>query len=298
MIRAILSRLSTVLLIIMAFAIGILMLSAELAVSRQEENTPQVLTVEVTATETILPSTPLATLTPSQTLRPPPTFEPPTITLVPPALPTAIGTSDVRVEVTISGMHGLDTPTPSTTPGCTLRDDWQLVYEVEFDDALERIAQMYGTTVAVLSEGNCLVDPDLIVVGQRLRVPGEGHPVQPEVICVPYVVHTPLSGTVLVPGEGNLTFNWVGPRALLNLIRIVRPDGNFVEILVERRQNETIDLFDLLLEEGTYTWYVYPLGIDYLQVDCFEGGPWIFFKESAPTVTPTLTPLPESLAGP
>jgi hypothetical protein len=53
------------------------------------------------------------------------------------------------------------------------------------------------------------------------------------------------------------------------------------ERLVELRQNETINMSEHLRLAGTYTWYVYPLGRDYLQIACHEGGPWIFTKEAA-----------------
>jgi LysM repeat protein len=239
-----------------------------------------------TATETIPPSTPLATLTPSQTLRPPPTFEPPTRTPAPTLTPTITLTATLNLSIAIPGLHGLETPTPSTTPGCVRRKDWKLRYTVQRDDALVRIAERYNTTVQALVAANCLTDPNVIVIGQELRVPGETQPQQPAVECIPWEVLTPVDGSMAIEGEGQLTFNWRGPRAPRNLIRIIKPDGGIYERVVELRQNETIDLADLPLG-GTYAWLVFPLDENFVQVSCKEGGPWHFTKAAKP---PTPTP--------
>ena len=58
-----------------------------------------------------------------------------------------------------------------------------------------------------------------------------------------------------------------------NLIRIVKPDGSVYERVIELRQNETIDLADIP-DGGNYTWYVYPLDWNFVQIGCLEGGPW------------------------
>ena len=97
------------------------------------------------------------------------------------------------------------------------------------------------------------------MVGQVLRVPGDTQPYVPEVECVPWEVLTPFNGSMTVPADGTITFNWRGPAAPINLIRIYRPDGSNYEVVIELRQNETINLNDFLSQAGTYTWYVYPL---------------------------------------
>ena len=56
--------------------------------------------------------------------------------------------------------------------------------------------------------------------------------------------------------------------------------------MIELRQNETIDLSNIP-DAGTYTWYVYPLDQNFLQIACHEGGPWTFTKAQMPTPTPT-----------
>lgn len=243
-------------------------------------------------TETIPPYTPLPTLTPSQTLRPPPTFEDPTLTPAPTLTPTITPTAALNVSVSIPGLHGLETPTPSTTPGCTPRKDWKLRYTVQRDDALARIADRYNTSVQELVAGNCLVDANVIVIGQELHVPGETQPDFNAIECVPWELLTPMDNTLAIAGTGQMTFNWRGPRAPRNLIRVVKPNGSFYEIVLELRQNETIDLSDLP-DGGTYTWYVYPLDSNFVQINCKEGGPWHFTKQTMPTPTPTL-----ALSGP
>ncbi len=246
----------------------------------------QDLTGSPTPTETIPPYTPLPSLTPSQTLLPPPTFEPPTATPFPSNTPTITPTPVYGVSVSIPGLHGAETATPSGTPGCSVRDDWKLTYTVQTDDALARIADAYNTSVDALAEGNCLADPDLIRVGQELHVPGEAHPTQPEYVCTPWEVLTPFNGSQTVPADGNITFNWRGPVSPKYLIRVTRPDGTQYERVVELRMNDTIDVSDHLREEGVYTWYVYPLDGNFAQIPCLEGGPWTFYKTAAATYTP------------
>ncbi len=242
-----------------------------------------------TATETIPPYTPLATLTPSQTLRPPPTFEAATATVPASLTPTVTLTATIDLSISIPGLRGAESPTPSSTAGCVLRKDWKLRYTVQREDALARIAQKYNTSVQELAAANCLTDVNVITIGQELRVPGSQQPYEPAIPCVPWELLTPMDGTLNVLGTGNLTFDWHGPRAPRNLIRVIRPGGALYEKVIELRQNETIDLKDLP-EEGTFTWYVYPLDQNFVQIPCKEGGPWTFSKAAAPTSTPTFTP--------
>ncbi|MBX3062162.1 MAG: LysM peptidoglycan-binding domain-containing protein [Anaerolineae bacterium] len=233
-----------------------------------------------TATETIPPNTPLATLTPSKTLRPPPTFEPPTPTQLATMTPTVAPTATLDLSVSIPNLNGAETATPTSEVGCEPRKEWKLRYTVVRDDALSKIADLYGTTVDELVKANCLKDKNMIVIGQELRVPGTAQPVVPYK-CEQWEVLTPLNGTQAIPGNGSLTFNWRGPRAAHNLIRIFRPDGSKVEFVLDLRQNETIDLAEHLPQQGWYSWYVYPLDANYAQIPCQEGGPWTFLKAQA-----------------
>jgi LysM repeat protein len=236
--------------------------------------------------ETIPPSTPLPTLTPSRTLRPPPTLEPPTLTWTPSPVPSLTPTPTIDTAISVEGLHGLETPTPTSTQGCELREDWQLTYEVQAHDTMSSIADRYGTWVNELAEGNCIADPNVIAVGQQLRVPGEFHP-EAVIECVPWEVLTPPDGMITVPGDGQLTFNWIGPESQLSLIRITEPDGDVIEELVEYRQNKTIDMTDRIPDEGWYSWQVFPLDGNFQQIPCPESPPWRFRKDKAdPTPTP------------
>ena len=248
---------------------------------------PTTAATKAAATETIPPYTPLATLTPSPTLRPPPTFEPPTATLPATAPPTITLTPTLDLSVSIPGLHGAETATPVGTPGCTPRKDWKLRYTVQRDDALVKIADKYGSSVKEIAAANCLTDVNAIVIGQELRVPGTSQPVAPYV-CDAWEVLTPLNGTQAIIGTGTITFNWRGPRAAHNLIRVVRPDGSIFESVVDLRENQEVDLINNLAQQGTYTWYVYPLDANYVQIPCHEGGPWTFMKSISPTFTPTI----------
>ncbi|MEP7291009.1 MAG: LysM peptidoglycan-binding domain-containing protein, partial [Chloroflexota bacterium] len=264
--------------------VGLLASACTLQANRPQVN-PLVVQNDATATETIPPSTPLPSLTPSRTLLPPPTFEPPTLTPQPTATPTIAPTATLVLGASIPGIHGLETPTPSGTPGCEPRADWKLTYTVQFDDALARIAERYGTYTNALAEGNCLDNPNLISVGQVLHVPGDAPPPEQTYDCA-WTLLIPANGTLAIPGDGTLSFAWRGPRAARNLIRIHKPNGGTYEVVVELRQNEEIDLSNIP-DAGTYTWYVFPLDSNFVQIPCLEGGPWTFAKAQMPTPTPT-----------
>ncbi len=278
-------RITPLLLILAAITLGTVLAqlsqqqNARPAMSAPPTNTRRAIAQAPTRTpsETIPPYTSLPTLTPSRTLRPPPTLEPPTQTVAATLTPSITPTQTLDLSISVVGLRGAETPTPTSTAGCTPRKDWKLTYTVQRDDALIRIADVYNTTVDDLMVGNCLVDKNRIIIGQVLKVPGTAQPIQPSVQCVPFELLTPFNGTLNVPRLGQLTFNWRGPRAPRNLIRIFRPDGSKYEVVIELRQNESIDLGANLLASGTYTWYVYPLDWYFVQV-CPEGGPWYFTK--------------------
>ncbi|MBN1563612.1 MAG: LysM peptidoglycan-binding domain-containing protein [Anaerolineae bacterium] len=249
----------------------------------QDQDSSATPTPSPTATETIPSYTPLPSLTPSPTLKPAPTFEPPTATPTATQIPSQTPTPTTDISVSIPGLNGAETPTPTTTPGCAPREDWKLTYTVQFEDTLSGIASLYGTWVDELVEGNCITDKNMIVVGQVLRVPGDAQPVVPEYECLAWEVLTPFNGTTTVPTTGSLTFNWRGPISPKYLIRIYRPDDTVYEQLVELRVNDTVDIQDNLAQGGTYTWYVYPLDENFIQIPCLEGGPWVFSKAESPT---------------
>lgn len=237
--------------------------------------------------------TPLPTATASRTLRPPPTFEPPTLTVTASPTPSITPSPTVDLYISIPGLHGAETATPESTAGCTPREDWKLTYTVKFGDALSRIADQYGVYTSDLTLGNCLTDPNTIVEGQTLRVPGEAHPEQPKYECIPFQILTPFNGTNEVGATGNLVFNWIGPRVPKTLIRIYLPgknqilDGSQIDLVVELRQNETINVAQVIPAGGTYTWELYPLDENFVQIDCAQGGPWSFTKPQSPDATAT-----------
>jgi hypothetical protein len=195
----------------------------------------------------------------------------------------------------VQGIIGFESPTPVTTPlGCKAREDWQLRYTVKFNDALVNIATLYQTTAEELALGNCLSDQNLIREGQILRVPGESLPPSPEVVCTPFEALTPFNDSQTVPGEGILTFNWRGPEAPRNLLRVTRPDGTVYEQLVELRQNATVDLIRDLPGQGRYTWIIRPLNFNFVQV-CPDSPTWTFVKGAKPTATATWTDVPKPI---
>lgn len=284
---------------LVALMLLVFMATACTLTRNQQESPIEVLQApSATPTETVEEeaprSTPQPTMTPSRTLRPPPTFEPPTLTPTITPSPTITLSPTIDLFISIPGLRGAETATPTSTAGCSPREDWKLTYRVKFGDAIANIAQTYGTFTRELAEGNCITDPNKIVEGQLLRVPGAAHPVQPRYECMPYEILTPFNGTNTVPDTGSLVFNWIGPRVPHTLIRIYRPgkdqvlDGSQIEIAVELRQNETIQVEKVLPWGGTYTWELYPLDENFVQIDCPKGGPWRFSKAESPPPTPTI----------
>lgn len=71
------------------------------------------------------------------------------------------------------------TPTPvAVAMACVPRTDWPGRHTVQPGETLSGIAAYYGISTEELAEGNCLENPDVIVVGQVLIVPFHNeHPV-------------------------------------------------------------------------------------------------------------------------
>lgn len=79
--------------------------------------------------------------------------------------------------------------------GCQVREDWSR-YIVPRGDTVGRIAQRTGSTVSEIAEASCLQNPNLIEVGQELRVP-------PDPNFTPRVAVTlPRANDVVNPGQG------------------------------------------------------------------------------------------------
>jgi hypothetical protein len=62
--------------------------------------------------------------------------------------------------------------TGGTLVGCSPRADWMGSVTVQAGETLFRIASRFNLTVDELSRGNCLINANIIQVGQVLRVPG------------------------------------------------------------------------------------------------------------------------------
>lgn len=274
----------TILLSFFALGIGLL---APTWFSNGADDTPpeQIIAQAATATETLLPASPLSTPTPRSTLRPAPTLELPTATTLPTDEPTATATQPIVVNVTVEGLQGLPSPTVPADESCEVRSDWTLTYEVQVNETLTMIAGRFGTNIYALAEGNCLEDANVIVAGQRLQVPGDAMPVEPAVVCEEFVLLQPIDGAYDVPSTGTITFNWRGPRAPRNLVRIYAPDYDFGEepdpdewfdYTFDLRQNHTVDLIELEAG-GTWFWQVIPLDANFVQV-CPGSPIWTFNK--------------------
>jgi hypothetical protein len=63
-------------------------------------------------------------------------------------------------------------PVRTTVPTtCIPRADWTVTYNIQRGDTLFAVAQRFNLTLQQLQQANCISDPNLIQVGQALRVP-------------------------------------------------------------------------------------------------------------------------------
>jgi len=60
---------------------------------------------------------------------------------------------------------------PTAALPCTPRADWAATYTIQRGDTLFAVAQRFNLTLQQLQQANCISDPNLIQVGQVLRVP-------------------------------------------------------------------------------------------------------------------------------
>ncbi len=274
-------------IVLSLFALGVGLLAPTWFFNGADDRSPEpeeIIAQVSTATETLLPATPLSTPTP-RNLRPAPTIEPPTATAQPTDEPTATATQAIVVNVTVEGIRGLPSPTVPAEEACEVREDWTLTYEVQLNETLSMIADRFGTYANALAEGNCLEDANVITAGQRLQVPGESLPVQPAVVCEEFTLLQPINDAWDIPSTGTLTFNWRGPRAPRYLLRIYAPDYDFDEApdpdewfdyAFDLRQNHTVDLIELEAG-GTWFWQAIPLDSNFVQV-CPGSPIWTFNK--------------------
>jgi LysM repeat protein len=112
---------------------------------------------------------PTATPTPTETptLIPSPTVIPPTQT---PIIVTVVVTQDTAPTAAPAPDRN-NTGAFATRTSCTVNADWTTTYRVQSGDTVGRIASATGSTVAAITNGNCLANANNIFVGQVLRVP-------------------------------------------------------------------------------------------------------------------------------
>jgi hypothetical protein len=289
--RITLGQISLVVFVIAAIGLGVMLSRISSTPATVNEvpgtNTPRPVALIPTLVAEAPTATKQVTLTITVTLRPPPTLEPPTKTVAASATPLPTLSPTLNLNVTISGLSGFESATPTGGVTCTPRKDWKLTYTIQRNDALVKIAALYNTNVDDIVKGNCLANANTIIIGQVIKVPGTSQPNIPSVDCsVKWEILTPIDQTQGVAGGGSLTFDWRGPRSPHVLLRIIKPDGSKFEDVFDLRQNDSVDAYNNLPAAGWYTWYVYPLDNNYQQV-CPEGGPWHFLKAIAPTATNT-----------
>lgn len=85
--------------------------------------------------------------------------------------PTTTARPTATATVTVTPVRPTPVANAATPVGCQIRTDWQ-TYTVVRGDTLGQIARRANTTVALLTQANCLANANTIFVGQQLRVPG------------------------------------------------------------------------------------------------------------------------------
>lgn len=73
----------------------------------------------------------------------------------------------------LSGVAVPTTPTTPTSPQPETSTGSEVVYVVKAGDTLSGIAAKYGTTYQVLASYNGIANPNIIRVGQKIRIPGK-----------------------------------------------------------------------------------------------------------------------------
>jgi LysM repeat protein len=134
----------------------------------------------------------------------------------------------VGQQLVIPGTGGAPpiTPQPSPQPSPTPQPGQGFHYTVQPGDTLARIASRHGTTVAILVAANNLANPNIILVGQQLWIPGAGEapppsgqptpapppPVQPPSASFGYGMQVHLLGQdmdAVLNAVNDLGFGWV-----------------------------------------------------------------------------------------
>jgi LysM repeat protein len=104
-----------------------------------------------------------------------------------PAAPTATPTRSA------SAASATPRPNATMTPSvaCTPRPDWTYIYIIQPGDTLSGIGRRIGISPFTLAAGNCIANPNVIFVGQRLRSPVPVPPPPPPITPTFTPTHPP-----------------------------------------------------------------------------------------------------------
>lgn len=120
--------------------------------------------------------------TPTPTPRPVST---PVVLVTPQPSPTPAEVTPVPAQPEVTPQPSPVGPEPAPTP---LPAQGYINYKVKWGDTLESIAYRFGTTVEELVRINNLTNPNLIYIGQILKVPGTAQAVPPSPAASEYIV--------------------------------------------------------------------------------------------------------------
>lgn len=123
-----------------------------------------------------------------------PTIDTPTVTGSPPPTETP---SPTPTETPTATLTPTPTPVPTPTPTATATPEG-FVYVVQSGDTLSAIASRFGVSMQEIVEANNIADPNLIIAGDELLIPGvEGPP--PTATPTPSPTPTPDEVTIQNP---------------------------------------------------------------------------------------------------
>ncbi|MBI5669007.1 MAG: LysM peptidoglycan-binding domain-containing protein [Chloroflexi bacterium] len=94
-------------------------------------------------------------------------------------------------------------PSQPTALPCVPRPDWTATYTIQRGDTLFSIAQRFRVTLAELQQANCILNPNVILPGQVIRVPFVLQPTAPTVVVptLPRATFTPTPTWTPLPTE-------------------------------------------------------------------------------------------------
>ncbi|RMF52453.1 MAG: LysM domain-containing protein [Chloroflexota bacterium] len=167
------------------------------------------------------------------------------VSTAPTPTPFVIVTPPVIV-VTATPTLRLATNTPPfiapTQPLCVPNTAWP-IYFVRQGDTLANIAARSGTTVAALVQANCLTNPDVIFVGQALRVPRQPAIITPTAPFTPTPSGPSISSVAIEPSvqrgagqfqvaTGMVTLRAVGVSGAVRVAYYLQQIGTSAPVLI------------------------------------------------------------------